>query len=128
MGAAKTDPPSGAEISDFEGTVNATTLTCNITNDQTGAQEITQWSIGNFRGVPAVRTILADLAPELFLLSGDLIINNDPRFTFLNRLTILNLTSELDEVIVYCGTGAGAAAEQANFTLRVLNYCKQILT
>ena len=125
MEAAKTDPPSGTEISDFEGTVNATTLTCNITNNQTGAQEITVWSIGNFRGVPAVRTIFADLAPELFLFSGDL-INNDPRFTFLNSLTILNLTSDLDEVIVYCGSGAGAAAEQANFTLRV--YRKQILT
>ena len=125
MGAAKTVPPSGSVIGSFEGTVSVTILTCNITDDQTGDQAITVWSIGNFRDVPEVRTILADLAPDLFLFSGDP-LPSDPSFTYLNRLTVLNLTSELDEVIVYCGSGAGSAAEQANFTLRV--YRKQILT
>ena len=126
LGAAKADPPSGSEISNFEGTVNATTLTCNITNDQTGNQEITSWLIGNFRGVLEVRNILADLAPDLFLFSGDPVPSN-PNYHFINQLTILRWTSELDEVMLYCG-GAGAAARyrQANFTLRV--YRKQLLT
>ena len=112
------DPPSGTVIANFEGTENVTTLTCNVTDDQTGDQAITAWSIENFRGVSEARAILLDLAPELFLFSGDP-FPSDPSFTFINRLTILRLTSELDEVIVYCGIGAGAAAEQANFTLRV---------
>ena len=107
------DPPSGSVIANFEGTVNATTLSCNITNE--GSQVSTQWSIENFRDAPS-RFISDNLAPELFSFSGDP-IPTVPNFTYRNRLTVLNWTSELDRVTVFCGTGADP--EQANFVFRI---------
>ena len=103
-------------IADFEGTVNVTTLICNITNPSINNQDITVWSIGNFRGVSEVRTLLLTTAPELFEFGGDP-IPATPSFNFNNRLTILQLSSELDEAIVYCGIGG--AGQQANFIFRV---------
>ena len=38
------DPPSGSAIANFEGTVNASTLICNVTNEQ-GLQISTQWTL-----------------------------------------------------------------------------------
>ena len=103
-------------IADFEGTENVTTLICNITNPATNVQEITIWSIGNFRGVAEVRTLLLNTAPDLFEFGGDP-IPATPSFNFNNRLTILQLSSELDKAIVYCGIGG--AAQQANFILKI---------
>ena len=114
-GAAVTDPPSGSVIANFEGTENVTTLVCNVTADM-GRREITSWSIANFRGVPERRGLLLTDAPELFEFSGDP-IPEAPAFTFLNRLTILRLTSDLDKAVLYCGFGQ--SPEQANFLLRV---------
>ena len=101
-------------IANFEGTVNATTLTCNVTNSQ-GSQTSTSWFVQNFRGSSSLQSITDNFVPELFSVDGD------PRpgfnITLRNRLTIVNLTSELDDVTVYCGTGQNP--EQANFILRV---------
>ena len=107
------DPPSGSVIANFEGTQNATTIACNISHG--GVQITTQWNVGNFRrsGPNGLRATTD--APELFLLGGDPI--PDTTFLFDNRLTVLNWASELDEVIVYCGTGQ--EPQQANFILRV---------
>ena len=109
-------------IVDFEGTINSTTLTCNITN--LGNQISTQWGVGSFRGVPGLQLITDDLAPELFLISGDP-IPSFPIFTYRNRLTILVMTSDLDEVIVYCGSGTDP--QQANFVLRLYRKCNYCL-
>ena len=54
-------------------------------------------------------------APELFSFSGDPIPGLN--FTYENSLTVTNLTSDLDGVIIYCGTGV--QPRQANFTLRI---------
>ena len=115
LGAAEVDPPSGSVIANFEGTANATTLTCNVTNSQ-GSQTSTSWFVQNFRGSQSnLQSITNSFVPELFSVDGD------PRpgfnITLRNRLTIVNLTSELDDVTVYCGTGQNP--EQANFILRV---------
>ena len=108
-------------IADFEGTVNATTLTCNVTNSE-GSQTTTSWFVRNFRGFSNLQGITDSFVPELFSVDGD------PRtglsITFRNRLTITNLTSELDEVTVYCGTGQNR--EQANFVLRVYSKFRNI--
>ena len=101
-------------IANFEGTVNATTLTCNVTNSE-GSQTTTSWFVQNFRGSSSLLSITSSFIPELFLLDGD--PRPDLNITFRNRLTIVNLISELDEVIVYCGTGRDR--ERANFVLRV---------
>ena len=108
------DPPSGTLIANLEGAENATILTCNITNPE-GDQISTQWNVGNFRGSGPndLRHVIDD--PELFFVSGDPIPNST--FLFDNRLTILSWTTELDEVIVYCGNGQ--MPQQANFILRV---------
>ena len=100
------DPRSGSVIANFEGAVNATTLTCNITNE--GVQIFTFWSVSNFGGVSSSRPV-AMLGSDLFLLS-------DPE-SFLNQLTVTNWTSQLDGVTVFCGTGSEPA--QANIRLRV---------
>ena len=115
LGAAEADPLSGSVIANFEGTENVTTLVCNITGAM-GRRDITSWSITNFRGVSERRPLLTTLAPELFQFGGDP-IPETPSFTFQNRLTILRLTSELDEVVIYCGFGGSPA--QANFILRL---------
>ena len=99
-------------IANFEGAFNVATLTCNVTNE--GFQISTQWTLGNFReGGSELQSVTS--APEFFSISGD--VTSDPRITFQNRLTILNLTYELDGVVVYCGTSE--ELQQANFTLKV---------
>ena len=118
LGAIGVDPPSGSVVGNFEGVINATTLTCNVT-DRLDNRAITSWSVGNFRGA-RLRAFDLNLAPELFLLGGDP-ISSFPSATFDNQMIILNLTSELDRVVLYCGLGGEL---QANFTLRI--YCKRI--
>ena len=109
-------PASGTLIADFEGTLNAITFTCNVTEPELGVMGITQWSIQNFRGVTVRRTITVNLAPELFLISGDE-LTDTPGFLANNILIIQNFTSELDEVVLYCGTARNP--QVANFTLRL---------
>ena len=109
------DPPSGSVIGNFEGTLNATTMTCNLTTPW-GSRAVTTWSVGNFRGV-GLQLYLLSLAPELFLLGGDPIPGGQPDgATYDNQMTILNLTSELDHVVLYCSLSSETVA---NFTLRV---------
>ena len=77
------------------------------------------WGLGNFKGI-AHQYFTVDLAPELFLLGGDP-IPSAPNFTYDNELTILRLTSELDQVMVFCGFIGPTDAE---FTLRIYRkYC-----
>ena len=100
-------------VANFEGALNATTVTCNVT-DEFGNRAITSWSLGNFR-VPGIQGYSLGLAPELFLLGGDPIPGvSDASYD--NEMTILNLTSELDRVMLYCGVGGEL---QANVTLRI---------
>ena len=113
-----TDPPSGTLIANLEGAENATTLTCNVSNPE-GDQITTQWNVGNFRGSGPNDFREANELLELFFISGDPIPNSN--FLFNNRLTILSWTTEVDEVIMYCGTGQ--MPQQANFNLRVYRKC-----
>ena len=109
------DPPSGSVIGNFEGTVNATTLTCNVSSSG-GTRLPTDWNIVNFRGSTEFQQITDTFDTDLFSISGGPLPSNPGISTF-NQLKILNVTSELDGVLVYCGTGA--QPQQANFTLRL---------
>ena len=120
LGAVVTDPPSGSVVGNFEGAINAIIVTCNVTNEL-GNRAINTWSVGNFRGA-RLRGFDLNLAPELFLVGGDP-IPSFPSATYDNQMTILNLTSELDHVVLYCGLGGKL---EANFTLRI--YRKLTLT
>ena len=107
------DPSSGSVLADFEGTLNAATIQCNISGTQ-GTQITTQWELQNFRGNPMDVSII-NAPAGLFGFSG----------FYDNRLTILNLTSELDKVTVFCGTGW--EPKGANFTLRIYSKCINII-
>ena len=109
-------PPSGSLVADFEGVLNATTFHCNVTDTDSNQLAITEWSVQNFREINELQAITSNLAPNLFLVTGNELPSN-PAFTLNNILTIHNLTSELDGVILYCGTGQ--KRQEANFTLRI---------
>ena len=108
------NPLSGSEVANFEGTVYAATLICNVSNEQ-GLQVSTEWTLGNFRG-QSTQLQSITVAPELFSASGDP-IPSDPRITYRNELVVLRMTAELDRVMVYCG--GNGLLQQANFTLRI---------
>lgn len=103
-------------IVDFEGTLNATTITCNIVNSSRN-QDKTVWSISNFRGVSSFRVLGDDTAPEIFLFSGDPIPGAGPIQTYRNRLTVLVLSSDLDHVIISCGNNT--LPVQVHFAFRI---------
>jgi hypothetical protein len=107
------DPPSGSVIADFEGAQNASTLTCNVTNDQ-GLQVLTQWTLRNYGGSSSQLQSIT-IAPDFFSVSGD--PTGFPSITYRNHLVVLSLTTELDTVMVYCG--GNDQFQQANFTLRI---------
>ena len=92
-------------LADFEGTLNAATIQCNVTNTQ-GTQITTQWRLQNFTG-NSMDTSIINAPAGLFGFSG----------FYENSLTVLNLTGELDKVTVFCGTGLEPIG--ANFTLRI---------
>ena len=107
-------------MANFEGVINAATLMCNVTNAQQ-TQIGTIWSVANFGGVPDIRPVnLADPDSNIFLISGDLRPGLD--ITFGNRITILNWTSAVDAVTLYCGTGE--IPDQAEVALRIYSKYK----
>ena len=110
------DPPSGSLVANFEGTLeNAVTITCNVTH--LGTQVGTSWSIENFRNVPELQALSDDFVQTI----PELMINGDLRpsglSTFRNRLSISVLSSRLDGVTIYCGTGE--QPRQANYPVRL---------
>ena len=111
-----TKPSNGSVIANFEGTLNASTLTCNVINS--GMRIGTSWFVQDLTP-DVVQAISDDFHPELFLISGDQRPNLDPGRTYRNRLTIVNMTAQLDGVTIYCGLGQSALSELANFLLRV---------
>ena len=114
-----TDPPSGSVIANFEGTENVTTITCNVTNQE--FQISTWWTVSNFRGFYGLQLITDDFDPELFEISGDPVPGSSPEFTFRNYLGLRLFRLDLDNVTVFCGTGA--EPRQANFSLRIYRKC-----
>ena len=106
------DLPTGGVVANIEGAVNDTTLVCNVTN-RAGNQGITVWSVVNFEGVTGTRPLT--LMDNLFLISGEL--NPITGVSFQNQITIVNWTLPLNEVTLFCGTGANLT--QAGVDLRI---------
>ena len=107
-------------MANFEGAINATTLTCNVFNDQ-GGQISNTWSVANFEGVTSIRPLT--LQDTLFSLGGDLIPNTT--LTFLNQITIVNWTSALDGVTLHCGIGTDL--DQASVLLKLYSESLYVL-
>ena len=108
-------------VANFEGTINVPTLICNVTRD--GIQIDTFWTIGNFRGVPGGQVLVNLMSSQNIFVAEGLL---------LNELRVTNWTSEVDRVIVFCGTGGDPT--QTNVTLRIyrkfgklIQYCDVIL-
>ena len=57
-----------------------------------------------------------DAGLDNFVIDGDLRPGSTTE-TFHNRITVANFTSDLDNAILYCGTGL--MPRQANFTIRI---------
>ena len=125
LGAATfIDLPTGDVVANFEGAINATTLTCNVTNTN-GQQVSTIWNVANFDGVPNIRRVsTADPDSNIFLISGDL--RPGLTITFGNRITVLNWTSAVDAVTLYCGTGE--IPHQAGIALRIYSKYVSFMT
>ena len=96
---ANLDPSNGSVIVDFEGSINVTTITCDVVST-TGNQINTEWSITNSRELSNFRTLSDITAPEIFLFSGDPIPGTVPNQTYRNRLTVLVLSNDLDQVTI----------------------------
>ena len=93
-------------IANFEGAINATTLICNVTRGEN--QIDTFWRIANFRGVAGNQALINLISSQNIFMAHGL---------YLNELRVTNWTSEVDQVIVFCGTGSEPT--QANVTLRI---------
>ena len=111
------DPPNGSVIANFEGTENPATISCNITTDQGVQMQVTtQWHVEYYRGNTTLLSI-SSLPPGLFEITGDPVDIPDVTSTFENRVRVLNLVSDLDGAIIFCGIGA--VPRQAHFVLRI---------
>lgn len=98
----ETHPGCGTLIAGYKGD-NMSAIVCNVFRDN--QQISTVWSTGNTtssRIIPSSQS------------SGSLYMSNN---TYANELGINALTSDLDNVVVYCGTEE--KPELANFTLRI---------
>ena len=102
-------------IVNFEGKLNATTITCDIVN-RSRNQINTVWRISNFRGVSSFRVLGDNIASEIFLFSGNP-IPGYPTLTYRNRLMILVFNSDLDRVKISCGSSTFPV--QADFIFRI---------
>ena len=117
-GAEFVNPPSGSLIANFEGAKNVSTLTCNVLNSA-NLRSTTAWFAQNFKSQSDLVLINSNNGldfSDLFSFGGDP-VPTDSTKTYLNKLTFVNFTSELDGVTVFCGTAVDR--EQANFFLRV---------
>ena len=113
-----TDPPSGSLIVDFEGAKNTTTISCDVVTSKRN-QINTEWSVINFRGVSTSQILSSNT--EIFHFSGNPIpeITCTSTQTFQNRLTILVLSNDLDQVTLFCGRNVFPAQASPHFFFRI---------
>lgn len=110
-------PLSGSLLVDYCGAKNFTTLNCSILTSSRPVHIV--WSVQHLRNNSAILMVEDNTEPELFYIVES-VKTASQNFFSQSYFTILNLTSELDGVIVYCGTKE--EPKIANFSLRI--YCK----
>ena len=101
------DPPSGSVLPGIETAVNFTTISCDIVSGDMNRAVV--WSI-KFSDKEILQITKSDWP---YFIHGSL----------QNKLTVKNLTSNLDGAMLYCGTER--EPQLANFTLRIYrkHYC-----
>lgn len=108
----KSIPSSGTLLADNMGTKNFAALNCSILSYNKPV--FVQWSL---RSISSDQRIDNSKAPELFYIKEEVINITSKSFFTQSHFIILNLTSDLDGVVVFCGTHEDP--KMANFSLRV---------
>ena len=101
-------PESGTTLAGSEGEKNIT-IFCRVLGGVGGSQMQTEW----FIETPSCPELIVDNDPN-FVVAGDTLPNS--RFNSRTNLTILSLTSDLDNAVISCGL---AGSRDANFTLKL---------
>ena len=99
------------------------TIICTLLREAGGPQQVTEWFIER-PGQTSPQLILDNQEFANFEIVGEPIpntTNSDSRTNF----TVLNLTSDLDRAVIFCGLGGINPVFAANFTLRI--YSKFLL-
>ena len=107
-----TDPEPGSFIDDFEGARNIS-LFCDIRDGGNRIQTV--WSIQTAEDVEQGRSS-ADIFTR-FVLSGDIVSSGGFDIPLNTNLTLLELTADLDQAIIFCGDSINPLL--ASFTLRI---------
>ena len=106
----ETIPPSGSNIAGFANEENITVF-CEVFNEQNVSQ-ITRWHRA-FEGESLISiNVVGDTQ---FTITGDPIPGQN--LTFATNLTIVNLTADLDQMLLFCGIPGNVRA--ATFTMRI---------
>jgi hypothetical protein len=103
-----TEPENGTRFTDLEGSMNATTFTCNIFDPINSEQLTTVWRLQRSEDITLDNISSSEFSTVFHTPDGSY---KD------NQLTVRNLTSRLDGVTIYCGTEA--EDKLAFFTLRI---------
>ena len=103
-------PESGSIIAGDEGTPNIT-LYCDLRNEN-GDRLVVTWFKQTRQGP---QQPIIPLDDDNFELSGVTIVTDDGNFSQNSNLTIVSLTDDLDDVIIFCSFDASGA----EFTLRI---------
>ena len=106
---AETIPPSGSNVAGFENEENITVF-CAVFNDNRTLQLVTRWHRGD--SLIPINVIPAD--PD-FTITGDPVPGL--ALTFATNLTIVSLTADLDQMLLFCGIPGDERA--ATFTMRI---------
>ena len=115
-------PESESTLAGDEGEENITII-CTLLREAGGPQQVTEWFIER-PGQTSPQLILDNQEFANFEIVGEPIpntTNSDSRTNF----TVLNLTSDLDRAVIFCGLGGINPVFAANFTLRI--YSKFLL-
>lgn len=111
----KSMPSSGTLLADNLGTMNFAIINCSILSYSKSVSVL--WSL---RNISTDHRVDNNTAPELFYIEEEVTNITRRNFFTQSHFIILNLTSDLDGVVVFCGTHE--EPKVANFSLRV--YCK----
>ena len=127
-------PESGSTVAGDEGEENIT-IVCTLLREAGGPQQVTEWFIQR-QGQTTPQLILDNPEFANFEIAGEPIPNTKNRHgkvypeipepsetNFWTNFTVLNLTSDLDRAVIYCGLGGINIVLAANFILRIYSKC-----
>ena len=111
-------PPSGGLLEGYEGDQNVT-IFCSVTlND--GTEQVTTWSIQR-EGQSNPTSVINDLREKTITITSGITSNETD---FLTNFTILSLTLDWHNAIIFCGVASAARA--GNFSIKIFSEFKSL--